>query len=396
MNQSQPPSVPTALEQFLQSCERLFRTTASEFKPSAVALPRRSMPQPGAAAGIEPDELSRHPSGSEPVHVTCIDYAADQVQAQAVTDIRDFIARHRPDWSRVRWINVEGLTQMDVIRAFAEKYQLHPLAIEDVLHTVQRPKAEDYPSSTDQPGRLFVVARAIEQHEQHPQFDQISFFLGRKTLLTFQQTPGDVFDPIRQRLQAAGSRLRQNDASFLLYALLDAIVDHYFPLLERYSEQLEEVEEQLLERPGQETLQRLHTIKRELLLLRRAAWPMRELMAQLQREEHECLSKMAQTYLRDVYDHCVQIIDLIETYREIATSLTETYISILSNRTNEIMKVLTIMGTIFIPLTFLAGVYGMNMPIPENAWPGTYPVFWGVCCAVAGGMLLWFHRRGWL
>jgi magnesium transporter len=353
------------------------------------------MPEPGSPAGIEPAELSNRPSGAVPVQVTCIDYANDCVHVETVTDIGAFVANHRPDWVHVRWINVDGLTQMDVIRALAEKYQLHPLAIEDVLHTVQRPKAEDYPGSADQPGRLFVVARAVEQ-ERHPHFDQISFFLGRRTLLTFQQTPGDVFDPIRQRIQTPGSRLRQHDASFLLYALLDAIVDHYFPLLEHYSEQLEEVEEQLLDRPGQDTLQHLHAIKRELLLLRRAAWPMRELISQLQREEHECLSDMARTYLRDVYDHAVQIIDLIETYREIATALTEAYISILSNRTNEIMKVLTIMGTIFIPLTFLAGVYGMNMPIPENQWAISYPVFWGICAAVAGGMLLWFRRRGWI
>ena len=394
-----PPASPqtaTVLARFRRFFRQLLRTPGAGFQRSAAPLPRRTMPEPGASAGIEPDELSRRPSSSAPVHVTCIDYAVDRVQAETVTDIGAFTAGHRPDWSRVRWINIDGLTQMDVIRALAEKYQLHPLAIEDVLHTVQRPKVEDYPSSADQPGRLFVVARAVEQDERHPHFDQISFFLGRRTLLTFQQTVGDVFDPIRQRLQTAGSRLRQHDASFLLYALLDAIVDHYFPLLEHYSEQLEEVEEQLLGRPGQDTLQQVHAIKRELLLLRRAAWPMRELLAQLQREQHECLSEMAQTYLRDVYDHSVQIIDLIETYREIATALTETYISILSNRTNEIMKVLTIMGTIFIPLTFLAGVYGMNMPIPENQWAATYPVFWGVCCAVAGGMLLWFRRRGWL
>jgi magnesium transporter len=375
---------------------RLFRSARTKFDLRRTAMPRLTMPPPGTAAGIETDELSHRLSGAEPVHVTCIDYAPDQVQVQTVTNIGDFIAHHRPEWSRVRWINIDGLTDMDVVRAFAEKYQLHPLAIEDVLHTVQRPKVEDYPSSADLPGRLFVVARAIEQQGERPHFDQISCFLGRKTLITFQEMPGDAFDPIRQRLQTPGSRLRQNDVSFLLYALLDAIVDHYFPLLERYSERLEEVEEQLLDRPKPEALQHVHAIKRELLLLRRAAWPMRELMAVLQREKHECLSETAQTYLRDVYDHCVQIIDLIETYREIAAALTETYISIVSNRTNEIMKVLTIMGTIFIPLTFLAGVYGMNMPIPENQWPAAYPVFWAFCVLVAGGMLLWFRRRGWL
>jgi magnesium transporter len=224
----------------------------------------------------------------------------------------------------------------------------------------------------------------------------VSFFVGRKTLLTFQETEGDIWDPIRQRIGLKGSRLRQNDVSFLLYSLLDAIVDQCFPILEYYSDLLEDLEDHILRRPTRSTIQRIHTVKRELLLLRRAAWPMREMINNLQREPHECMSDVTRTYLRDVYDHCVQIIDLVETYRELATGLTETYMSALSIRMNEIMKVLTIMGTIFIPLTFLAGVYGMNMPIPENQWRWSYPAFWGVCAVTATGMLIWFKRRGWL
>ncbi|MCU0478249.1 MAG: magnesium/cobalt transporter CorA [Chloroflexi bacterium] len=362
----------------------------------APEMPRLTMPPPGTAAGIEAEELAARPSSTEPVRVTCVDYSPEQVLFEDVHDIPSFLARHRPPWSRVRWINIDGLGNMDVIHAFAVKYQLHPLAIEDVLHRVQAPKAEDYPGSEDQPGRLFVVARTIEEHGGRLRSDQVSFFLGRTTLLTFHEAHAEDVEAVRARIRTPGSRLRQNDVSFLLYVLLDGIVDHLFPVLERYSERLEDVEEQLLARPSQETLQQIHAIKRELLLVRRAAWPLRELVAQLQRDKHECLSETAQTYLRDVYDHCVQIIDLVETYREIASGLAETYISVVSNRTNEIMKVLTVIGTIFIPLTFLAGVYGMNMPIPENASPLTYPAFWVVCAGVAGGMLLWFRRRGWL
>jgi magnesium transporter len=178
--------------------------------------------------------------------------------------------------------------------------------------------------------------------------------------------------------------------------LLDGIVDHYFPVLQRCSDQLEEIEDELLARPTAATLARIHAIRRDLLLVRHAAWPMRELLAQLQRDRHECLSETAQTYLRDVHDHCVRIIDVVETYREVASGLADMYVSVVSNRTNETMKVLTVIGTIFIPLTFLAGVYGMNMPIPENQSPLAYPVFWVACVAVAVGMLLWFRRRGWL
>jgi len=362
----------------------------------ATAIPRLAMPPPGTPGGIEASELSDLGDGHGPVTVTCIDYSPEQFEMVEIKDLPAFLVVHRPAWSHVRWINVDGLAQMDVIRALAEKYQLHPLAIEDVLRTVERPKVEDFPGSTDQPGRLFVVARAVEERAGHLHSDQVNLFLGRTTLLTFQDVHRQDFEPIRQRLRTPGSRLRENDASFLLYALLDGIVDHYFPLLERISERLGDLEEDILDRPTGSTLEGIHRIKRELLFVRRAAWPLRELIAQLQRDRHECLSETAQTYLRDVYDHCVQIIDLVESYREIASGLAETYVSVVSNRTNDIVKVLTIIGTIFIPLTFLAGVYGMNMPIPENESSLAYPLFWLACGAVAATMLLWFRRRGWL
>jgi magnesium transporter len=362
----------------------------------APAVPRLSMPAPWTAAGIEASELVTRDGGGGPVVVTCVDYSPERCEIEEVRDIAGFLARHRPPWSRVRWIDIDGLGQMDVIHAFAVKYQLHPLAIEDVVHRVQAPKAEDYPGSEEQPGRLFIVARTIEEHEGRIRSDQVSMFLGRSTLLTFHEAAADDLEPVRQRIRSPGSRLRQNDVSFLLYVLLDGIVDHFFPVLERFSVRLEEIEEELLTRPTQATLHRINAVKRDLLTVRRAAWPLRELIAQVQRDKHETLSETAQTYLRDVYDHCVQTIDLVETYREIASGLGDTYISIVSNRTNDIVKVLTIIGTIFIPLTFLAGVYGMNMPIPENRSPLAYPLFWAVCAAIAGGMLLWFRKRGWL
>lgn len=376
--------------------ERVARLRGDGEPMPASAMPRLTMPPPGTAAGIETHELASRPSSAEPVRVVCIDYSPEQCEVGDVHDIPAFLAGHRPAWSRVRWINIDGLGNMDVVHALAVKYQLHPLAIEDVLHRVQSPKAEDYPGSPEQPGRLFIVARAIEERDGRLESDQVSMFLGRTTLLTFHQALTDGLDPIRQRIRTPGSRLRQNDVSFLVYVLLDGIADQFFPVLERFSERLQEIEEELLDRPNQATLMKINLVKRDLLTVRRAAWPLRELIAQLQRDRHETLSETAQTYLRDVYDHCVQTIDLVETYREISSGLADTYISIVSNRTNEIMKVLTVIGTIFIPLTFLAGVYGMNMPIPENASPLSYPVFWIACLLVAGGMLLWFRRRGWL
>jgi magnesium transporter len=263
------------------------------------------------------------------------------------------------------------------------------------LHIPQRPKVDSYGDATHQK-RLFIIVRMIELAKEHLQSEQISIFLGHKTVLTFQESHGDIWDPIRQRISRDGSRMRSQDASYLLYALLDAIVDHCFPVLEHYGDRLEELEELVLAEPDRKTIQQVHKLKRDLLLLRRAVWPMREVINSLQREPIECISETSRTYLRDVYDHAVQIMDIIETYRELSTGLTETYMTSTSNRLNEVIKVLTIIGTIFIPLTFLAGVYGMNMPIPENQKEWAYPAFWGVCVAAAGGMLMWFRKRGWI
>jgi magnesium transporter len=326
----------------------------------------------------------------------CIDYYPEQFQNLEITDIQNFLMHHRPSWSKVRWINIIGTNEQKIVEGFAEKYQLHPLAIEDVVQGTHRPKIEDYPGSEESPGRLFIVANLVEQYNNLLKVRQISIFLGRSTVLTFQSSNIDIFSSIYHRIETRGSRIRNNDASFLCYSLLDNIVDDYFPLLESYSEQLEKVEDELMDRPNQITLQKVHQLKRELLFIRRAIWPMRELIAQLQRDTHECLSETTLTYFRDVHDHCIQIIDLVETYHDMSTTLTETYMSVVSNRMNEVMKVLTVISTIFIPLTFLAGIYGMNMPIPENNWPLTYPIFWIICIIIALVMLYWFRRRNWI
>lgn len=380
---------------FGQRLSELFRfgTSPDRTKPS---LDRLSNPSTTGAAGIEHHELTQSPGETGKATITCIDFAPDNVRVEQVGNVDEFLGRHRPEWAVVRWLNIDGLTDMNVLRAFAVKYDLHPLVIEDIVHVGQRPKAEDYPGTSEHQARLFVIGRMMEMCDGHVQSEQISFVLGHKTLLTFQEREGDVWDPIRQRISAQGSRLRQNDVSFLIYSLLDAMIDQCFPILEYYSEQLEDLEDQALSTPTSETMRRIHEVKRELLVVRRCVWPMREVINTLQREKHECMSDVTRTYLRDLYDNCVQIIDLVETYREFATSLTEIYMSALSIRMNEIMKVLTIMGTIFIPLTFLAGVYGMNMPIPENQSPWTYPIFWIICVVTVAIMVSVFKRRNWL
>lgn len=357
-----------------------------------LGVSRIKLGMPGTTtAGLEGEE---GPACKETV-ITVWDYCPEQFQFTEHPNLKDFLEQHRPPWCKVRWINVDGLCNVEVIRQIANKYELHPLVIEDIFNPTHRPKAEDYKGADGKPDRLFIVARMLRIEGDYLYNEQISFFLGRHTLLTFQQDPGDVFGPIREQIKKADSRIRRGDASTLLHAQLDTIINAIFPILEAYSERLETLEETILTRPTIEDLKAIHQTKRELLMVRRAAWPMREVIHQLQRELHVCLSETTQIYFRDVYDHIIQILDLIETYREFAAGLTEAYMSAVSNRMNEVMKTLTIISTIFVPLTFLAGVYGMNMPIPENKSDLAYPAFWMISVGVAVGMLLWFRHRKW-
>jgi len=351
-----------------------------------------------SAPGIEHDEIVNQPGGNHHTAITCIDYSPGQILVQEVEDPADFLAHHRPEWSAVRWISVVGLLDMTVIHALATKYDLHPLAVEDVLDARQRPKVEAYGGEESEfQARLFIVTRILFIHDGSLRHEQLSIFLGHSTVLTFQETGSERWNHIRQRIKAKGSRLRSNNASFLAYSLLDAVVDGCFPILEHYSERAEGLETLILEHARPNILNAVHQLKRDLLLLRWVIWPMREVVQTLQRDPHECMSETTLVYLRDLYDHVIQIIDIIETYREIANDLTETYMSSVSNRMNEIMKVLTLIGTIFIPLTFLSSVYGMNFHyIPELNMAWAYPVFWLLCVVMTVIMLFFFRRRNWL
>lgn len=367
-----------------------------EVDGDSLELPARGRRErPGERPGIDAADLAGMPAPAVRVPITCIDYAPERFEIQHITDFETFIASRRPPWVKVRWINVDGLDP-GAIRALAIKYALHPLAIEDVFSTTQRPKLETYAATEGRPAHLFLIVRMLQIIQEKLDSEQISMFVGHELVITIQEAPGDIWDPIRQRIEAPTSRLRQHDASFLAYALIDAIVDYCFPVLEHLGSHLDDLEDLILDKPDRGTISEVHQVKRELLLVRRVVWPMREVVNAMQREPHECISETTRTYLRDVYDNLIQIMDIIETYREVATSLTETYMTSMSNRLAEVMKVLTIIGTIFIPLTFLVGVYGMNMPIPENEWAGTYPIFWGVCLLVSGGMLYWFRKRKWI
>ena len=275
-------------------------------------------------------------------------------------------------------------------------HDFHTLAAEDVLHVPQRPKLEPYDDHS------FIVARMTMLTDVGIRAEQISFMFYDKLLITFQEKQGDMFDPIRERIDRDGSRLREHGTGYLLYALLDSIVDHGFPILEQFGDLLETMEDQVLLDPSPKMQKRIFNIKRQLVTLRRVFWPLREMVGELIRNDETNLSDFAKTYMRDVYDHAVQVIDIIETYRETASGLNDLYMSAVSNRMNEVMKVLTIIATIFIPLGFIAGLYGMNFNtespwnMPETQFPYGYPIAVGVMLLCAGGMVFYFWKKGWI
>ncbi len=291
----------------------------------------------------------------------------------------------------VCWVDVQGLGDERVLRELAELFAIHPLALEDVVNVPQRPKVERYPEHT------LCVTRMLRLRDEVLESEQVSLFIGPNYVLTFQERCGDLFDPVRHRIRQGGPILRSAGPSYLAYALLDAVIDGYYPILETFGEKLEALEDEIVVRPQPAALRAVHQVKRDLLVVRRAIWPQREAINALLRDENPLVTDMVRVYLRDCYDHCVQIMDGLETYRELAGSLMDVYLSSIGNRQNEVMKVLTIMASIFIPLTFLAGVYGMNFEhMPELHAPWGYPVLLVVMCGLALGMIWYFRRKGWL
>jgi len=304
----------------------------------------------------------------------------------AVAKLKDLLEENT-----VCWIDVQGLGDEKVLREFADLFSIHPLALEDVVNVPQRPKIERFEKHTLCITRMALLRDETIKHEQ------VSIFVGPDYVLTFQEHSGDVFDPVRNRIRQGGPILRSSGSSYLAYALLDAVIDGYYPIMEVFGEKLEGLEDKIVANPQPAILQEIHQAKRDLLALRRAIWPQREAINALIRDENLLITDTVRVYLRDCYDHCVQIMDAIETYRELAGGLMDVYLSSVGNRQNEVMKVLTIMASIFIPLTFMAGVYGMNfenMPELHSAWG--YPLLLAAMGIVGVGMIVYFRRKGWL
>lgn len=354
-----------------------------------------------APPGTAPGTLSVDPAAPHP-QIHMIAYGPEAFVEKALASVDEIDAQ--TDGKKILWINIDGLGDSDILQRLGSRFGLHPLALEDVVNLHQRPKVEAYDD------HLFIILRMPEARVEQPderlprlETEQVALCMGAGFVITFQERPGDIFEPVRQRLRRAGGRIRAHGADYLAYALIDATIDAYFPIMEEYGERVEALENEVLDKAEHRQMAQIHDLKRDLLTARRAIWPQRDMLSALIREDTPLVEARTQIYLRDCHDHTIQLIDMIETGREICSGLVEIHLSSVGNRMNEVMKVLTIIATIFIPLTFVVGVYGMNfdqaagpLNMPELGWRYGYPTVMLMMGVIAAGLVAWFYRKGWI
>lgn len=345
---------------------------------------RRWHPPPGSSPGTF---HVRPQARTTTLRVT--EYDANGFRERDVADVEELASC--VDGAGIVWVQVRGLGDAAVLRRIGEIFRIHPLALADIVNVGQRPKVDPYET------HLMLFARMVTLGADRTLLvEQLSIALTGRVVLTFQENHNDVLDPVRHRIRAGGT-LRRLGADYLAYAILDTVIDHYFPVLEEFGERIEDLEDEVLEGPGPAVVQRVHDVRRQLIELRRAIWPQRDAVNSLIRDDSPFVTDAVRVYLRDSYDHAVQIVDVVETYRELAADLMDLYLSSVSNRMNEIMKVLTVISTIFIPLTFLVGVYGMNFEfMPELRVRWAYPLLWIAMIGIALTMFARFRRLGWI
>ena len=350
---------------------------------------RRHLKKPGLPPGTV---VHTGPKKEERARVSYIDY--DAQHATEREDVADLaVLWGLRDSPSVSWVNVDGLHDTALIERIGERFGIHPLVLEDIVSTGQRPKLEEHEEY------LYVVVPmlSIDASTGTVHEEQVSVVLGPTWVLTFQERSGDVFDPVRERIRGPAGRLKSRGADYLAYALVDAVVDHYFTVLEAIGDAAERMELEVIEEPTGETMNRLHALKREMLMVRRAVWPVRDMLNGLMRTESRLVTEGTKVFLRDVYDHAVRIIDTVEVLRDVTSGMIDLYLSNVSHRTNEVMKTLTVVASIFIPLTFIVGLYGMNFDyMPELDIPWAYPALVGLMVVLAAAMVWHFRRRGWL
>lgn len=374
---------------------------------------RRRNP-PGSAPGT----LTVDPS-ARPSQASLIAYQAQTYHESPAAAIDELLQASAPP--EIRWVNVEGLGDVKLLQSLGQRFGLHPLALEDAVNVHQRPKFEDYQ------GHLFFIVRmplpspanttanttpgatpnsspsnSLEEMQRFHS-EQVSIYLGPQFVLTLQELPGDTFNSVRKRLRTEGSQFRRLGADYLAYTLIDSVIDAYFPVLEHYGELVEELELAVVENSSPNDILKIHALKRDLLSIRRALWPMRDMLSAILRDDTPLIQDTTRLYLRDCHDHTIQLIDMVETYRELTSGLVDIHLSSVSNRMNEVMKVLTIIATIFIPLTFISGIYGMNFDPAASPWnmpelrsPYGYVSVIAAMTVIAAGLLGWFQYKGWL
>ena len=327
------------------------------------------------------------------LRISVIDYTTEVLEERVVENVEECFAYM--DRESITWINVDGVSDPEIMRKLGQHFGMHPLVIEDIMSTDQRPKVEDYGN------HVYIVVRMLRWNKKESALvdEQVSLLLGKGFVVSFQEEiEGDVFEPVRQRIRSAKGPIRKFGSDYLAYAILDSVVDAYFSVLEQVGDGIEEIEDRLTDDPSPAALRKLHAMKRELIFLRKAAWPLREVVGNLTRGASSLITPEAATYLRDVHDHTIQVADTVETYRDMLAGALDLHLSVVSNRMNEVIKFLTIIGTVFLPMTFVAGVFGMNFvnTVPEWDNPMGFGIVLALMLTVSIGLLAYFHRRKWI
>jgi len=358
---------------------------------SKTLLIRKLLPRIGKIASVPGTDryVGEKPRTNVKLHI--LDYNELDFTEKDISSIEESLPfKESPT---VTWLNISGVHDERIINELEDKFKIHPLVLEDITNTTQRPKIEEYDDY------LYVVLKMAYFNDEHAGIDleQVSMIVGKDYVITLQEKEGDILEGLRERIRNSKSRVRKLGSDYLMYGILDAIVDHYFTLLEDIGEQIEELELKLMQNANQQILGDIYSLKHELVFLRKSIWPMRDVVSAVQKAEPDLVSESTMIYLRDVHDHIIQVVETVETFRDMVSGMLELYLSLVSNKMNEVMKVLTIFAAIFIPLTFLAGIYGMNFEfMPELNWKPAYFIWWGVTIALAVGMVIYFKRKKWL
>ncbi len=328
---------------------------------------------------------------TDKIKISVLDYSLGKYDEKEIKKIEDcYSFKRKPS---ITWINIDGLHEVDVIEKIGKYFDIHPLVLEDILNTDQRPKMENYEKY------IFLVLKMLYSDDKTNEIhsEQVSLVLGNNFVISFQETIGDVFDSVRERIRGSKGRIRKMGSDYLAYSLIDAIVDNYFIILEKIGEKIESMQEDIIKNPNPQNLNHIYKLKRDMIYLRKSVWPLREVINGLLRGESKIIKKSTNIYLRDLYDHTIQVIDTVETYRDMISGMLDIYMSSISNKMNEVMKVLTIFAAIFIPLTFIVGVYGMNFQyMPELSIEWAYPAIWVVIISVSVTLLAYFKHRKWI